>query len=784
MMFFSKKKYCSSAKYEPIFDAMLMKAQIDVDCIFAKIFVVQWIFGVLCALLISPMAWRGSSSSVHIHVWAAIFLGGTIASVPLLLIAYAPGRRLTRVVVATGQMLFSVLLIHLMGGRIEAHFHVFVSLALLAAYRDRTIFLPAVATTVVDHIVRGFFWPQSVFGVLTFDVWRPFEHGAWAIFETTSLGYLIGKNLVQLGTVASLQCSLQDQRDELERKVTERTWELQNAKNFQESILNSIDAEICVLDQSGELVFVNERWKEFCELNEGDLKKCGIATNYIDVCDQAGGPSSSFAKEVAQSIRDVRDGKIASYVNEYPCHHGNNKRWFHVRINPVQLNGVAGVAVVHIDVTETKKAQSRAESFAKLVLNSPNELFIASKESLRFVEVNHGSCENLGYDRETLLKMSAVDLHPDISEEQVRELLHGLLTGQTETLSLESTHQRKDGSTYQCSINLHNSILEDEEVIVAFVTDISHRKQLEQQLAQAQKLESVGQLAAGVAHEINTPMQCVFGNVEFLNNSFEKMMSVSDHVVALLEKNDLDWRQERQVIERLRVKCRFDYLSQQIPMAIQEAAEASTKVIAIIRAMKIMSHPGSVAKTPTDIHDMLLNAAMITASRWKYVAEMEYEFDPQLHEVDILPAEMTQVFINMIVNAGDAISEKTGKEPTELGKIKIKTGVEKDLVEISFSDTGAGMSDAVRKRIFDPFFTTKEVGRGTGQGLSIAHNVIVNLHSGSIDVQSIEGVGTTFRIRIPRFPVSDPGLPKRDGTLLNDAFSGLLSNTLAVPCWD
>ncbi len=737
---------------------MLKDMQITVDRLFAKILVAQWLFGIACAWMISPLSWNGSSSSVHVHVWAAIWLGGLILGAPLLLVLIAPGRLFTRLAVSSGQLMFSALLIHLMGGRIEAHFHIFVSLALLAAYRDRTVFIPAVVITITDHLVRGFLWPQSVFGVFFIGTWRPLEHGAWVIFEALSLCYLIGQNLSQFVAVASLQFYLQEQRDELEQNVSERTKDLQIATAFQECILNSIDAEICIVNESGEILFVNDRWQNLSACNSGDVQQTGVGINYLDACDRDHGPQVQNSMEIAKAIRQVRDGQITAYVNEYPSHHGDRKQWFHVRVNPVLLNGVRAIALVHINVTESKQAQARAESLAKLVLDSPDEVYIFSKETLQFVEVNHGACKNSGFDRETLLTMSPLDIQVDSSKESFLELLKHLLKGDVETVNCETLHQRKDGSTYQCSINFHTSILEDVEVIVAFVTDVTHRKRLEEQLAQAQKLESVGQLAAGVAHEINTPMQCVFGNVEFLETSFEKLMALSDHVVTMLEKSDLDWSEERNVIEELRGKYRYDHLRQQTPLAIKEATDASSKVISIIRAMKIMSHPGSKEKTPVDLHDMIRSAATLTRGRWKYVAELEFNFDANLHPVSVFPAEMSQVFINLLVNAADAISDKIGEEPSELGKIKVSTQIDHDWVKIAFSDTGIGMSAIVRKRIFDPFFTTKEIGKGTGQGLSISHNVIVKHHSGTIEVKSVEGVGTTLVVRIPRFATSDNDL--------------------------
>ncbi len=754
-MLLHEQKHHLPERVKRIVKAMLTDTHVSVDRVFAKLLVAQWVFGIACAWLISPLSWSGSTSSVHLHLWSAIFVGGAIVGVPLLLVHYAPGRLKTRLAVSAGQLMFSSLLIHLMGGRIEAHFHVFVSLALLAAYRDRTVFIPAVAITCIDHAVRGYLWPQSIFGEFAVTSWRPFEHAIWIAFETISLCYLIGQNLTHVETVASLQGFLQEQRNELERLVSERTKELQDAKVFQDCILNSIDAEICVLNEAGTIVFANDQASDVATSNNEKRESTAEGQNYLDICDQDQSEWASYSKDIAQAIRQIRDGEITGYMNEYPKYQGDEKRWFHVRINPVQLSDVRSIALVHIDVTETKKAQARAESLARLVLDSPDEVFIFSKETLQFVEVNHGACENLGYDRETLLTMTPVDIKPAFTRKQLLEFLESLLTGEVGAVSFETTHQRKDGSTYQCSLNLHTSVLEDEEVVVAFVTDITHRKRLEDQLVQAQKLESVGQLAAGVAHEINTPMQCVFGNVEFLQTSFEKLMTLSDHVVTLLDKSELDWSAERKIIQDLREKYHYDFLRQQTPVAIQEAADASTKVVSIIRAMKVMSHPGSTEKSPTDIHDIIRNAATITRGRWKYVADTVFDFDPNLHAIDVFPAEISQVFINLIVNAADAICEKLGEEPLELGIIKITTRLEKHWVQIAFYDTGAGIPESIRKRVFDPFFTTKDVGKGTGQGLSISHNAIVKQHSGKLDVESVEGVGTTFTIRIPRFAAKE-----------------------------
>src|ERR1700730_702665 len=169
-----------------------------IDRLFAGLMGFQWVAGVIAALVISPRAWAGSVSHVHIHVWAAIFLGGIITIFPVSLAILKPGEVLTRHTIAVAQMLMSALLIHLSGGRIETHFHVFGSLAFLAFYRDWRVFIPATIVIAVDHFLRGVFWPQSVFGVLVVSQWRWVEHAAWVIFEDVFLLVSIRRSIAEM----------------------------------------------------------------------------------------------------------------------------------------------------------------------------------------------------------------------------------------------------------------------------------------------------------------------------------------------------------------------------------------------------------------------------------------------------------------------------------------------------------------------------------------------------------------------------------------------------------
>ena len=434
---------------------------------------------------------------------------------PILLAIYRPGEFTTRTVIAIAQVSFSSLLIHLTGGRIETHFHVFGSLAFLSFYRDWRVFVPATSIIAIDHLVRGFFWPESVFGVLTAAPWRALEHAGWVIFEDIFLIWGCLKSKSELHEMSSAQARLEFSKDTIEHEVETRTRELK---------------------------------QRTLELEE----------------------------------------------------------------------------------------------------------------------------------------------------------------------SLEKGHQ------------------------------------LEVKLSEAQKLESLGQLAAGIAHEINTPMQYIGDNIEFLHECSQKLLDV----VAIYHHNLHEkvpakpWAERIQEIDDLYNKLRFDFVQKQVPLAIEEATEGVDRVIEIVQAMKQLSHPGGKDKVCTDINQAIQSSVTVTKNQWKYTAEMELECDQGLPAIPVFAAEINQVFVNLIVNASDAICEKHG-ENNHKGKIAIRTYSTEKYVVIEIRDDGCGMTEEVRRRIFEPFFTTKEVGKGTGQGLAISFNVVVTMHQGELDVLTKQGEGTCFTIRLP-----------------------------------
>jgi len=281
--------------------------------------------------------------------------------------------------------------------------------------------------------------------------------------------------------------------------------------------------------------------------------------------------------------------------------------------------------------------------------------------------------------------------------------------------------------------------------------DITDRKKMESQLQQSHKMEAIGQLAAGIAHEINTPVQFVGDNTRFFQDSFDDLIQIikqQQEALAAARSNSLtDELAEK--TDQLIEENDLEYLEEEVPLALEQTLKGVERIAKIVQAMKIFAHPGMVAKEPVDINQEIEKTITITRNEWKYVADLKTDFDESLPMVPCFRAEFNQVILNMIVNAAHAIAEKNQDNQSEKGTIQVRTIHKGDQAKICISDTGAGIPEDIRHKIFDLFFTTKETGKGTGQGLAISHSVIVEKHKGSLTLESQEGKGTTFNITLP-----------------------------------
>lgn len=271
-----------------------------------------------------------------------------------------------------------------------------------------------------------------------------------------------------------------------------------------------------------------------------------------------------------------------------------------------------------------------------------------------------------------------------------------------------------------------------ESHIIVIIRDISERHHFEQQMIRSQKMHSIGELAAGVAHEINNPIQYITYNLSFLEEEMEEVLK-KVHATGASEEEYSS--REQKELER-------------IQLAFQHTRDGIDQIAKIVKAIHEFSHPGKLEASRANLNDLVDKALIVTSNHWKYLAEVKLELDPKLPELECYPSELSQVLVNLLVNATQAI----GEENCEGGRrdyIQITTKNIGDGVEIQISDSGMGMDEDTISKIFNPFFTTKEVGEGTGLGLALVHNIVVEKHHGAIRVESTPGSGTTFFIRIP-----------------------------------
>lgn len=269
--------------------------------------------------------------------------------------------------------------------------------------------------------------------------------------------------------------------------------------------------------------------------------------------------------------------------------------------------------------------------------------------------------------------------------------------------------------------------------LLAVAEDVTERRRMDRQLQQAQKLDSIGQLAAGIAHEINTPAQYVTDNLQFLQDAFGTLRQACTAPLG----DDAE------------------AVADEIVPAIQQSLDGMQRIAAIVRGIKLFAHPGSGEKSAIDLNREIEATIAVSRNEWKYVADLEARLAPDLPMPPGYPGEIGSVVLNLIVNAAHAIADATQNGSTRRGNITVTTAVVDGHAEVRVTDDGGGIPAEIRSKVFDPFFTTKAVGKGTGQGLAICHRIVHEKHGGTIHFESVPGEGTTFIVRLPLAPATD-----------------------------
>lgn len=362
----------------------------------------------------------------------------------------------------------------------------------------------------------------------------------------------------------------------------------------------------------------------------------------------------------------------------------------------------------------------------------------------------------LGYSLDEFRSGRIFDhIHPDDCDFVRDAIKHTFVSGNCGLF--EYRFQHSDGCW--CALEAQASVIRqdsgDSDQLVLFARDITERKEAEQarckmevELRHAQKMESIGQLAAGIAHEINTPTQYIGDNANFLKEAFEDLQGLILQYRNILQTGG-DVSQLQEAADQAEEEADWHFLEDEIPSSLNHAMSGVEQVSRIVNALKEFSHPGSDERTMVDLNHAIESTVTVARNEWKYVAEVQLDLDSGLSSVACYPGEFNQAILNLITNAAHAIGDVLDPNEESKGSISISTRPRDQGVEITVKDTGKGISPELRQKIFEPFFTTKEVGKGTGQGLAIVHSVIVEKHAGKVRLDSEVGKGSTFTLWIP-----------------------------------
>jgi PAS domain S-box-containing protein len=540
----------------------------------------------------------------------------------------------------------------------------------------------------------------------------------------------------------------------LEGQVRRRTAELQTALHENESInraLRESEAKFrglvsqslvgIVLIEDGRFVYSNAKFDEIFGYSSDEIRGMQPADVAAEddralIADNINKPITGAVEHLEYSFHGRRKDNT---IIDIECHSSA----LHIGKRTLLVSLI-------IDVTTRKHAEAEASAtsarldasekrFRALVQRSSDATLVCDRDGL-LSYVSAASISVLGIDDEATIGHTIYDVvHPDD---------HAALTGHirhpttADVGSVECRILSADGSPRWVEMTF-TDLCEEPAVggVVIHARDITERQRLERELRHAQKLESIGQLAAGIAHEINTPLQYVGDNVNFLQGAFTDQMRV-----AAAYRNAATSTDALETAQRLEAEVDLDYLADEVPAAIEQTIQGLDRMTTIVRAMKAFGHPNRESKSPEDLNEGIRNTLIVANNAVKLAAKVHTELG-DLPPVWCHISDINQVVLNLVLNAAQAITETATNG--QLGLITVRTFRAGEDAVIEITDSGGGIPPEIAERIFEPFYTTKEVGIGTGQGLSIAYTLIHDRHGGSIRHTSQTGIGATFNVHVP-----------------------------------
>lgn len=527
---------------------------------------------------------------------------------------------------------------------------------------------------------------------------------------------------------------------------------LQGNLQFLETLLDTINSPVFYKDTGGIYLGCN---RSFAEMIIGLPREKIINKTVYELHEVI---PNELALKYDEKDRALFDNPgIQEYESRVRCADGIF-RYFHFSKSTYPGTGtqVAGLVGIMVDITErvgSERELRRINEELDLLINSLSSIIIGVSIKDRITHWNPFAAEVFGLTAEEIYGKrffeSGIKWDWSIIYEAISESILEEKSIRIDDLKFENI-QGKSGIM---GLTI-NPLKRGGEILDGFIIlgkDLTEQKFLEAQLLQSNKLEAIGQLAAGVAHEINTPMQYIGDNLKFIKKSFTGLIRVLEVYKNPLTDNcdsvEINSRISR--IKDVSEDINLPYLIEQMPMALDQSLEGVARVSGIVHSMKSFSHPGAGQKMPADINRAIENTVTVSSNEWKYDCEMQLNLNPDLPAVPCFESEFNQVILNLIVNARDAVREAKESKKIESGLITITTERSGAHIVVKVKDNGAGIPAEIMPKIFDPFFTTKDVGKGTGQGLPISHSIIVEKHEGSLYFESENGNGTVFIIKLP-----------------------------------
>ncbi|MBN9518041.1 PAS domain S-box protein [bacterium] len=686
-----------------------------VDRLFAGLLAAQWVAAVGLALWVTPLTWAGTESRTHPHVWAAVGLGFGIAAFPVALALLRPGRAGTRHAVAAGQMLMSALLIHLTGGRLETHFHVFGSLAFLSFYRDWRVLVTAVAVTAADHVARGALWPESVYGTPAGATWRWVEHTWWVAFEGVFLVYACLYGVRDIRAAADREAELEAARATVERKVAERTRELAESEERFRGALDHAAIGMALVATDGRFLRVNRALCGIMGYADAEL----LALTFQEVTHP-----DDLASDLAH-VRQLLTGELDTYQMEKRyVHTAGHTVWALLSVSLARDS--AGRPLYFIsqiqDITDRKRAEEQLrhaeQQFRSAFDDAAVGMALLSLDG-RFLRVNQALCETVGYAEAELLAQTFRGVtHPDDLAADAA-LVARALAGELRTYRREKRYVHKAGHDVWVLVGVTYVTGADGRPhhVVSQVQDITERKRAEAAMRRAREAAEAANRAkseflANMSHEIRTPMNGVLGMTDLLLNT----------------ELTADQRES-------------------LGMVKSSADALLTVINDVLDFSKIEAGKMDLDPVPFSLRDQVGDALKALAPR-AHGKGLELACDIPEAVPDLVvgdPGRLRQVLTNL---AGNAVKfTAAGEVVVRAELLPGEAGADAVRLRFAVSDTGIGIPADKLAAVFDPFTqadgsTTRKYG-GTGLGLTISTRLVA-LMGGRIWVESEPGRGSTF----------------------------------------